>query len=100
MAAGNDTYIHHMMQIAGFDNCISTSRYPSLTNMDMQKLNPAYIFLSSEPYPFKEKHIIELQNILPHSKIILVDGEHFSWYGSRMLKSFDYFRSLHEQLLA
>jgi hypothetical protein len=57
-------------------------------------LNPELIFLSSEPYPFKANHIKELQDILPHSKIVLVDGELFSWYGSRLQKSVAYFNEL------
>jgi hypothetical protein len=61
-------------------------------------MNPDYVFLSSEPYPFKEKHRDEWQALLPKAKIKLVDGELFSWYGSRMLHSFDYFRALNEEL--
>lgn len=61
-------------------------------------LQPAYVLLSSEPFPFKQKHVEEMQASLPDVKIILVDGELFSWYGSRMLQSFDYFYHLHEQI--
>jgi hypothetical protein len=49
--------------------------------------------LSSEPYPFKLKHKEEIQMQLPEIKIKLVDGEMFSWYGSGLLKSVDYFQS-------
>ncbi|MFT6679457.1 MAG: hypothetical protein ACJAZG_002137 [Granulosicoccus sp.] len=52
------------------------------------------MMLSSEPYPFREKHIKEMQAILPASQVVIVDGELFSWYGSRLLKSVNYFRSL------
>jgi hypothetical protein len=51
-----------------------------------------YIFLSSEPYPFKEKHIAELQQFTK-AKIVLVDGEMFSWYGSRLLGFKNYFEN-------
>jgi hypothetical protein len=61
---------------------------------DLQSTNPKYIFLSSEPFPFKEKHIEEFQNIFPKSKIILVDGEMFSWYGSRLLQTPAYLSNL------
>lgn len=99
MAAGVDTFIHEMLSIAGFDNAVTATRYPSLTFEGIQKINPDIVFLSSEPFPFKEKHIYEMQNSLPNAKIKLVDGELFSWYGSRMLKSFVYFRALHEELV-
>ena len=61
---------------------------------ELKKKNLDFIFLSSEPYPFKEKHIQELQLYLPSTRIILVDGEMFSWYGSRLLYAFDYFEEL------
>lgn len=98
MVAGNDTFIHDMMKHAGFKNVIQATRYPIVEIKDLQKLNPNVVLLSSEPFPFKQKHVDELQSLLPHSKVICVDGELFSWYGSRMLKAFDYFRSLHESL--
>ncbi len=98
MAAGADTFIHEMMRIAGFRNAVTDKRYPVIETEDILELNPSFIMLSSEPYPFKQKDIDELSEILPDAKIILVDGELFSWYGSRLLKSFDYFSTLHEQI--
>ncbi|MBW7952951.1 MAG: cobalamin-binding protein, partial [Chitinophagaceae bacterium] len=74
-------------------------RYPQITLEELIEKQPDYIFLSSEPYPFKEKHIKELQEKAPHltSKMVLVDGEIFSWYGSRMLHA-DYFKQLVTEL--
>ncbi len=98
MAAGTDTFIHCMMQAAGFENCIKETRYPSLSFHEIKQLSPELILLSSEPYPFKQKHIDELLAMMPMAKIKLVDGELFSWYGSRMSQSFEYFRALNEEL--
>lgn len=98
MAAGSDTFIHDMIQKAGFVNALDQRRYPVLTNDEIRKIQPDLIFLSSEPYPFKTKHIDELSTICPGIPIKLVDGELFSWYGSRLLHSFDYFSALHEEL--
>lgn len=86
MAAGRYTFIHDMMQRAGFENLIEPmdSRYVELSLSQIQELKPEILLLSSEPYPFAEKHVRELQDDLPHTKILLVDGEMFSWYGSRM----------------
>ena len=42
----------------------------------------------------KECEIQELHEIYPNAKIKLVDGEMFSWYGSRLSKSVDYFKWL------
>jgi len=90
MSAGMDTYINDLLQGLGLKNKIAKNRYPALTENEIAELNPEYIFLSSEPYPFKEKDILELQNLCPNSKILLVDGEVFSWYGSRLIHKVDY----------
>lgn len=94
IAVGKQTFIDDMIQRIGLVNFISEERYPEV---DFSKLenHPAHIFLSSEPFPFKDEHIEELQEIFPNSKIQLVDGELFSWYGSRLQHSVEYFKSLH-----
>lgn len=99
MSAGRDTFIHDMMQTAGFNNVETRSRYPVIQEDEIRALSPELVLLSSEPFPFRQKHMDELQILLPHATIILVDGELFSWYGSRLLRSFDYFSALHEQIL-
>ena len=97
MAAAGDTFIHNMLAHMGLDNALKyQKRYPELTIEAIQKFNPELIFLSSEPYPFKERHIQELKDIVPHADIRLVDGSMFSWYGSRMLKAVNYFQHLME----
>lgn len=96
MTVNKQTFIHSMLNKCGFQNVFSNAglRYPETTIEELKLLNPEYIFLSSEPFPFNEKHIIELKKHLPHSKIILVDGEIFSWYGSRLLKAKHYFEKI------
>jgi len=95
MAAANDTFINTLLNCSGYVNVLeNTARYPALEESEIIALNPDTVFLSSEPYPFKEKHIEELQHILPKAKIRLVDGEMFSWYGSRILHSWQYFSEL------
>lgn len=99
MGVASGTFIHGMLQLAGLKNCLAQQlRYPELSDTEVLTLEADYVFLSSEPYPFGEKHIEELQNILPNSKIILVDGEMFSWYGSRMRLFADYVTELRSQL--
>jgi len=96
MVAGGNTFIDHLLSECGFTNVFSNekSRYPEVTTQMLIEKKPEFIFLSSEPYPFKEKHIEELKVHLLNSKIVLVDGEMFSWYGSRLLLAFDYFEEL------
>jgi ABC-type Fe3+-hydroxamate transport system substrate-binding protein len=100
MAAGHDTFINDMLVRLGLINVATnqTSRYPELTNEQLAAAQPEVILLSSEPYPFKEKHIAELQELCPNANILLVDGELFSWYGSRLQHSATYFNQLLTQL--
>jgi len=96
MTVNADTFIHDMLQRSGLKNVCADrqSRYPEITQEDLIHLNPQLILLSSEPYPFKAKHVEELQSLLPQVKIVLVDGEMFSWYGSRLRFAPDYFESI------
>ena len=122
MAAGSDTFIHSMIEACGWKNALENfPRYPEVQlnseilksskiqdvqlNLQIMEIssnpdlsNADIILLSSEPYPFAQKHIDEIQSFLPGKIILLVDGEMFSWYGSRLLKSAAYFRSLNDQI--
>ena len=99
MTTGGDTFIHSMLGAAGFKNMYADKiRYPEITIDELRTAGCQLLFLSSEPFPFKQKHIEELQPMLPDTKIILVDGEMFSWYGSRLQYAPDYFSRLQEQL--
>ncbi len=94
MVAGNNTFINEMLKVCGFKNAFEIERYPEVNAKQIEEANPQVILLSSEPYPFKEKHIQEFQAICPNAKILIVDGELFSWYGSRLLKAPEYFKQL------
>ena len=95
MVAGGDTFINSMLSVAGFKNVFSHSlRYPVVELEELKNAGCEYVLLSSEPFPFKKKHQLELQQQLPGCHILLVDGELFSWYGSRLLKSPAYFNQL------
>lgn len=99
MAAGGDTFINHIMNRSALKNVFDhLLRYPEITIEELRNSNCELLLLSSEPYPFKEKHIDELQSQLPATKIILVDGEMFSWYGSRLLKTPAYLQQLNKQI--
>jgi len=93
MTVGSDTFIHHILSEIGFENIFENEiRYPEITTDDLQ--DAEVIMLSSEPFPFKEKHIEELQFVFPDKKILVVDGEAFSWYGTHLAKCEEYFRKL------
>jgi ABC-type Fe3+-hydroxamate transport system substrate-binding protein len=98
MFAGSHTFINDVLTYAGLNNVVSMDRYPELSLEVIKKLEPELLLLSSEPYPFKEKHILEIKAAIPDVEVLLVDGELFSWYGSRLLKSVGYLFNLREQL--
>ncbi|WP_029283753.1 helical backbone metal receptor [Pedobacter sp. R20-19] len=91
MAAGKNTFINHIMSMNGITNVIEQERYPEITLDELKTLNCDMVLLSSEPYPFGLKHIEEIQSALPDTKVMLVDGEMFSWYGSKLVKAVQYF---------
>ncbi|MCE7991375.1 MAG: ABC transporter substrate-binding protein [Roseivirga sp.] len=97
MAAGNNTFIDKVLELAGFDNCAPGPRYPEISESKLTALNPDHVLLSSEPYPFKEQHIAEVKDLLPDAKVQLVDGEIFSWYGSRLLELPAYLKGLQKE---
>ncbi len=95
MSVGSDTFIHDMICRMGWQNVAENlKRYPVFSEDEIIVAQPDVVLLSSEPFPFKEKHIQILKNILPASKVLLVDGEMFSWYGSRLRLSSAYFKEL------
>ncbi len=100
MIAGAGTYIDEMLQINHFQNAYAhKERYPEIQLDRMQlEANPDLILLSSEPFPFQEEDAFEMSNFAHQTKTILVDGEMFSWHGSRLLKAFEYFKKMHQKL--
>ncbi|HTF06398.1 MAG TPA: helical backbone metal receptor [Bacteroidia bacterium] len=94
MTAGKNTFIDSMMQELHLENVMVAERYPEVTLHELRELQPEVVLLSSEPYPFSEKHIDEIRSAVPDAAIQLVDGEMFSWYGSRLVHAPGYFEKL------
>ncbi|KJJ38281.1 ABC transporter substrate-binding protein [Aequorivita vladivostokensis] len=94
MAAGRGTFIDSLLKENKYSNIFSVNagRYPEVKQEDFLKAD--IILLSTEPYPFKNVDVVEMTKKL-NREVKLVDGEFFSWYGSRLMKAFDYFKSLH-----
>lgn len=98
-AVGQGTFIHDMLRQLGLVNVLADkARYPQVSIDELDQLGTELLLLSSEPYPFKEEQLHQLQQALPKTRVVLVDGELFSWYGSRMLHAPLYFRQLLAEL--
>ena len=99
MVAANHTFINTMLNHLGLTNAFSKmQRYPEIDWSLLEKTKPEIILLSSEPFPFKQKYIEIFRSKLPEAKVELVDGEMFSWYGSRLLQAKKYFEELSAKL--
>lgn len=95
MSVGGDTFISDMITGMGWVNVLGNkSRYPVVSPEELTGSGVQRVLLSSEPYPFKEKHIAEIKQALPDVEVMLVDGEMFSWYGSRLLHAPQYFSGI------
>lgn len=94
MVVGKNTYIQSLLKTLGFTNPFIEfeGRYPTVTETDIIHANLDYVFLATEPYPFRQKHIAEFKEITPKSEPVIVDGEMF-WYGVKMLDAANYFNN-------
>lgn len=94
MLAGPDSFISAMIEEIGWRNLAPSQaqRYPQVSPEELAQWDLDLILLSSEPYAFKAKDSLPWQGLARQVK--LVDGEYFSWYGSRMAAAFRYFQRL------
>ena len=100
MVAGSGTFIDELLKLNHFQNLYaSIERYPEIELLKMEEEGGLdLILLSSEPFPFKAEDGYEIKKYDTNAQVILVDGEMFSWHGSRLLKAFDYFKYLHNSI--
>ena len=97
MIAGRETFIDDLLRRCGLDNAIADAegaRYPEVTVEALWASGLDLLLLASEPYPFGETDRAEWEERLSGVPVHLVDGEMFSWYGSRLLSAVGYLESL------
>jgi len=94
MLAGKNTFVNTLLRLNNFENILSEvdSRYPEIDPKDLKNVD--LVLLATEPFPFEESDVIALKKAL-QTEVLLVDGEYFSWYGSRLQFAFTYFKTLH-----
>jgi len=89
MVAAKETYIDSVLAHYNLENVFSDQqRYPEISLSELAQKTPELILLSSEPYPFKQKHLQEIHEACPEAEVQLINGEWFSWYGSGMTEAF------------
>jgi ABC-type Fe3+-hydroxamate transport system substrate-binding protein len=100
MVVGSPTFINDILRINRMENVFEKKgRYPEI-NINHLKLqgNPELLLFSSEPYHFIEDDAYEVLHVNEKVLTIFVDGQYFSWYGSRLLKAFDYFKKIQAKI--
>lgn len=100
MVAGDQTYINHLLELNNYENIYTKEQgYPEINPKRIRhEGDPEVLFFSSEPFPFKDEHAFEISEYTNRSGAVFVDGEMFSWFGARLLKAFDYFKTVRERL--
>lgn len=101
MVAGNNTYINELLKLNKYQNIYENceDRYPEIGNDKIPFYsNCDLVLLSSEPFTFRNEHALEIGRFMHHAKTVFVDGQMFSWYGTRLVKAFAYFKKLHQKI--
>lgn len=99
MTIGHDTFIHDVMRYAGLINVFGKrTRYPEISADEIAEADPDLVLLADEPFPFQDKHIAEIEAFLPNTPVLLVDGQYFSWYGSRLRDVPAYLKELRAEI--
>jgi|1048.fasta_scaffold26818_2 ABC-type Fe3+-hydroxamate transport system substrate-binding protein len=104
MVAGNQTYISSTLALVGGINAIETShdmleRYPTVHANDQRIAISDVLLFSSEPFPFKHRHMEEFQlQAKTNQPMLKVDGQALSWYGSRFEQTLLYLGRIHEEI--
>lgn len=100
MLAGKNTFINSVLELCGLKNMAPevTNRYPEISLEQIKTLRPQILILSSEPYPFSAGDLQQLAKVIPDTEAYILDGEVFSWYGSRLIPGLKYLRSFKNQV--
>ena len=98
MTVNADTFVSSLLALPGGRNVFADEpdRYPEINAERLGAADPDVVLLSSEPFPFRERHAEELarDSGLPVDRFLLVDGELLSWHGSRTPAGIDYAETL------
>jgi len=90
MTVSRDTYISQMLNLINWRSLghDENRRYPEVSPTSQYFQEADFILFATEPFPFKEQHLKAFTKEHPDIKaeLKIVDGEMFSWYGSRSIE--------------
>ena len=99
MTVSRDTYVSRTLALVNFTTTGGGDggghggrRYPETALTPELLAGVDLVLLSSEPFPFKERHAAEVRALAGTRcpAVRLFDGEMASWYGSRAIRAMDY----------
>jgi len=82
MTLSGGTYGSSLLASVGVANVFAdaATRYPTVTLDEVRARRPDVVLAPSEPYPFAERHVPQLEGVAP---VVLVDGQDLFWWGAR-----------------
>ena len=81
MALGAPTYGTSVLAVVGIANVFAhDGPYPRTTLDEAAARSPDRVIAPDEPYPFGERHRLELEQVAP---AVFVDGKDLVWWGER-----------------
>jgi len=85
MTTNANTYGSSLLELLGIENVFAGAgeRYPETTLEEIAARRVDLVVLPGEPYPFKDRHVGEVQSIVPGADVRLVDGRDLFWWGIR-----------------
>ncbi len=85
MSLNHDTYAASLLAVLGVGTVMAghPDRYPTVSLDEVAARSPDMVLLPSEPYPFAERHVTQLQHVFPDVPVLLVDGQDLVWWGHR-----------------
>lgn len=85
MTTNADTYGSSLLELLGIENAFAGAgeRYPETTLEEIAARGADLVVLPGEPYPFKDRHVGEVEAVVPRADVRLVDGRDLFWWGIR-----------------
>lgn len=96
MTIAGGTYGSALLEAMGVANVFADAEatYPEVDLREVARGGADVVLVPSEPYDFRDEHLIELQAVAP---TVRVDGQDLFWWGTRTPSAM---RRLYERLLA
>jgi len=85
MVTNADTYGSSLLELLGVDNVFADEkeRYPEVVLEKIAARRADLVLLPDEPYPFKARHVDEVEAAVGDAAVHILDGRDLFWWGVR-----------------